>query len=104
MSARARRRRRRRRCRSTSISISLRAHRVMAVLADRLDGARLRPLVACFFGEPTLRADAELVDPADHAVAMEIDLAAVVGLELPPLAFDVEKRHARVLRLGVRLD
>ena len=77
---------------------------MVAVLANRLDGARLRTLVAGLFVKADLGAELQALDPADDAVAMEVNLAPVLGREASVSEIRFEMDDASVRRSHVRLD
>ena len=61
--------------------------------ADALDRARLRALVALLLGKPHLVTDVHAVDAVEHAVAVEVNAAAIVGLRyIVNVVYDVERR------------
>jgi hypothetical protein len=70
------------------------------VFADLANGARLRALLSHLFYEVDLGADRQTIEGiVENAVAMEIDLAAVGGLDEPIVVASHEFRHtAMVLR------
>jgi hypothetical protein len=74
---------------------------VMSVLADARHRRRLGTFVPGLFGEPHFVTNGEMI--REDAVVMEID-PAPLGLEIPPLALDVEISDAAVLRLDAGLD
>lgn len=72
------------------------------MLADNVDGARLRPFVAKLFDEADFGAYLQLIEIALHdRVAVKIDFTAVPRFDKAAILAGQETRHAAVRRLGV---
>ncbi len=69
-----------------------------------LNHAGLRARIPCFLGKPDVHTSGQLIKWATmDAVRMEVDQAAIIGLDAPEVAPGIELANAPVQRLHMRL-